>query len=531
MPEKFIVVTGGVISGIGKGVLAASAGRLLKEMGLDVTGIKVDPYLNVDAGTMNPNQHGEVFVTEDGYEADLDLGHYERFMGVNMHRENNMTAGQIYSSVILKEREGKYLGSTVQMVPHVTTEIKERIRAIDSKVLIIEIGGTVGDIEGEIFLEAIRELTLEIGREHFMFTHITYVPYIRTTNEYKTKPTQQSVQLLRRIGIQPDVIVARSETLVEPEDLRKIALFGGVPQHMVVNMPDIKNVYEVPQMLYQRKFHQLIADRLGLALSGQFHWEVPNYFNHLKIGIVGKYLGTNDAYKSIDESIFLCGVEKPQMIDAQELEEMKEEEIKSLLSTFDGLIIPGGFGKRGSEGKMKALKYCREKKRPVLGICLGMQLMVIEFARNVLGWKKANSTEFDPHTPYPLIDMMEDQKASLQMGGTMRLGGQKTIVSPGTRLEEVYKGRSEIIERHRHRYEVNDKAHPELFCSPDQPRKDRVLTVSSFSDFVEAIEIPEHPFYIGVQYHPEYLSKVGSVHPLFTALIKAAQELKGIGGS
>ncbi len=526
MPDKYIVVTGGVISGIGKGVLAASTGRLLKEVGVNISTVKMDPYLNVDAGTMNPNQHGEVFVTEDGYEADLDLGHYERFVGDNVRRQNNITAGQIYSSVINKERSGDYLGSTVQMVPHVTSEIKERLRSVDTEVLIIEIGGTVGDIEGEIFLEAIRELYLERGRESFLFVHITYVPYLRTTNEFKTKPTQQSVQLLRRIGIQPDIIVARSESPIDFPETRKIALFAGVSQKMVVNLPDIKNVYEVPQQLYNIKFHHLIANRFGLEVNDDFHWEYPISFKPLKIGIIGKYLGTDDAYKSINESIFLCGVEKPTLLDAQEIEELSDEGVKRYLSPFDALIIPGGFGKRGIEGKIRAIKYARENNIPILGICLGMQLMVIEYARNVLGRPEANSTEFDPDTRFPVIDIMEEQKEILHMGGTMRLGAQKTPIFKDTLLEKIYDGQEMVYERHRHRYEVNlgicgDIFRPNSGTEDEMPR----LIISSKLDFVEAIELQGHPFYVGIQYHPEYASKVGKPHPLFVNLIKSAEKL------
>jgi len=521
MPKKYIVVTGGVISGIGKGVLAASAGRLLKESGVDIRSVKMDPYLNVDAGTMNPNQHGEVYVTEDGYEADLDLGHYERFMGINVRKENNITAGQIYSSVIEKERAGKYLGSTVQMVPHVTSEIKERLKGIQSDLLIIEIGGTVGDIEGEIFLEAIRELFLETGRDNFMFIHTTYVPFLRTTNEFKTKPTQQSVQLLRRIGIQPDIIGARSEMPISSTERRKIALFAGVKPEMVVNLPDIKNVYEMPQNLFNMKFHHLIAKKLDLEITDSFNWDIPKSFLPLKIGMIGKYLGTDDAYKSINESIFLSGAEKPEMIDAQELEDLDETEIEDMLGQYDALIIPGGFGKRGIEGKLKAIKYAREKKVPILGICLGMQLMVIDFARNCVGMKEANSTEFDPDTTCPVIDMMAEQKEILHLGGTMRLGAQKTPIFKGTRLHEVYGGKTEVMERHRHRYEVNYDLCKEFF-----EREDCGFTVSSKADFVEAVEIKDHPFFVGIQYHPEYGTKVGAPHPLFVALIKAAQARK-----
>ena len=531
MAKKYIVVTGGVLSGIGKGILSASTGRLLKELGIHVLGVKIDPYLNVDAGTMNPNQHGEVFVTEDGYEADLDLGHYERFIGLNMRKENNITAGQVYSSVIAKERGGKYLGSTVQIVPHVTGEVKERLNQIDAEVVIIEIGGTVGDIEGEVFLEAIREMVLEKGKDNFLFIHITYVPYLKVTSEFKTKPTQQSIQLLRRIGIQPDIIAARSELPIEPPEIRKIALFAGIKPEMVINLPDNKNVYEVPRNLHNMRFHTIILDRLQLTASQDFHWDYPTMFEPLKIGIIGKYLGTDDAYKSIIESIFLCGVEKPTLLDAQELEEMNEEEIHLLLNEFGGLIIPGGFGKRGIEGKLKAIRYARERQKPLLGICLGMQLMILEFARNQIGWKEADSSEFDPETKLPLIDMMEDQKKILQMGGTMRLGAQRTPIFKNTKLYEVYGRQEEVYERHRHRYEVNwELCRPFLKfreeVRPEDP--DPCLIVGSKSEFVESVELEDHPFFIGVQYHPEFQSKVGHPHPLFLSFIRSINgESKG----
>jgi len=522
--KKYIVVTGGVLSGIGKGILSASTGRLLKELGIDALGVKIDPYLNVDAGTMNPNQHGEVFVTEDGYEADLDLGHYERFIGLNMRKENNITAGQIYSSVIAKERGGKYLGSTVQIVPHVTSEVKERLNQIEAEVVIIEIGGTVGDIEGEVFLETIREMVLEKGKENFLFIHITYVPYLKVTNEYKTKPTQQSVQLLRRIGIQPDVIAARSELPIESPEIRKIALFAGIKPEMVVNLPDNKNVYEVPRNLYNMRFHTIILDRLQLTASRDFQWDYPTIFKPLKIGIVGKYLGTDDAYKSIIESIFLCGVEKPTLLDAQELEEMNEEEVHLLLKDYGGLIIPGGFGKRGIEGKLKAIGYAREHKKPLLGICLGMQLMILEFARNQLGMKEADSTEFNPETERPLIDLMEEQKKTLQMGGTMRLGAQRAPIFKNTRLYEAYGDLEEVFERHRHRYEVNWELCRSFLKLPEEANEEnrsKRLIVGSKNEFVESVELEDHPFFIGVQYHPEFLSKVGHPHPLFLSFIRA----------
>lgn len=514
---KYVIVTGGVLSGIGKGILSASTARILKEAGLDVNVLKIDPYLNVDAGTMNPNQHGEVFVTDDGYEADLDLGHYERFLGVNMSMKNNITAGQIYLSVIEKEREGKYLGSTVQMVPHVTEEIKERIKSLKGEILVAEIGGTVGDIEGQIFLEAIRELALEKGREEFFFIHVTYVPYLKTTNEFKTKPTQQSIQLLMRSGISPDMIVVRSESEMDSHSLRKVALFGGVKESDVVNLLDTKNVYEIPEILHSLKIHERIAEKLNLKIRDNFKWEYPKFFKKKRIALIGKYLGTDDAYKSILESIFLLGVEKPEIVDSMMLEDISESEMKSILSEYEGLIIAPGFGKRGIEGKINAVKYARENNIPVLGICLGMQMMVIEFARNVMGYNGANSTEFDPNTKYPVIDMMEEQKKILKLGGTMRLGSQDMEIIEGTKLFEIYKGKY-ASERHRHRYEVNIQEFPEMFKNPgDVGYK---LVVSAKSKFVEAIEIDSHPFFVGVQFHPEYKSKVGDVHPIFKAFLE-----------
>lgn len=520
MPQSFIVVTGGVLSGIGKGIFSASLARILKDSGVNVNILKIDPYLNVDAGTMNPNQHGEVFVTDDGYEADLDLGHYERFLGINVSRKNNITAGQIYYSVIKREREGKYLGSTVQIVPHVTSEIKDRIKTMDGDLLVIEIGGTVGDIEGEVFLEAVRELAFEIGREKFHFVHVTYVPYLRTTNEFKTKPTQQSVQLLRRIGIHPDTIIVRTEMPIDANSLFKVSLFSGVPRNRVINLPDASNVYEVPDVLHSLNLHKLIAKELDIDINDRFNWSYPKSFELLKIGIVGKYLGTDDAYKSIIESIYLSGAQKPIVIDAQELEDMTDEQIKNYLDDFDALIIPGGFGRRGIEGKIKAIKYARENKKPILGICLGMQLMAIEFARNVGKLEGANSTEFDENTPYPVVNMMESQKEVLNLGGTMRLGAQKTQIMKGTLLSRIYDGQEVVYERHRHRYEVDAEAFPQLFKNPGE--EGYKLTISARSDFVEAVELDDHPFFVGIQYHPEYKSKVGKPHPIFKWLVKAA---------
>ena len=526
MPKKFIVVTGGVLSGIGKGIVAASISRLLNGYGLDVNVLKIDPYLNMDAGTMNPNQHGEVFVTDDGYEADLDLGHYERFTGKDMSRKNNLTAGQVYYSVISKERRGEYLGSTVQVVPHVTEEIKNRIKSMEGELLVIEIGGTVGDIEGEVFFEAVRELSMELGLDNFLFIHTTFVPYLGTTNEFKTKPTQQSVQLLRRIGIQPNMIVVRTEFPIDPSSLDKVSLFTGVSRNMVINLYDTKNVYEIPEILKEYNVHSKIAKFLNIELSGNFDWDYPKVFRPIKIALVGKYLGTDDAYKSIIESIFLCGVEKPRVVDSELLEEDGNPE--EFLKGFDGIIIPGGFGKRGIEGKIKAITYARERRIPILGICLGMQLMVIEYFRNIVGFKEANSTEFDPNTKYPVIDIMEEQKKVLNLGGTMRLGGQEMRIFPNTRLWKIYGELTEERERHRHRYEVNFDEFKEHFTIPNENSNEnndeKKLVVSAMSDFVEAIELNNHPFFVGVQFHPEYRSKVGNPHPVFAALVKAIEK-------
>jgi CTP synthase len=517
--KKYIVVTGGVLSGIGKGIVSASTGRVLKEYGININSLKIDPYLNVDPGTMNPNQHGEVYVTDDGYEADLDLGHYERFLGKTMGRENNVTAGQIYRTIIDGERKGKFLGATVQIVPHVTDKIKERIRKIEADVVMVEIGGTVGDIEGEIFLEAVRQLTVEEGLDNFFFIHVTYVPYLRVTNEFKTKPTQQSVQLLRRIGIHPNMIIVRSETEVDSEVMDKISLFGGVPHEMVINLPDSNNVYSVPEMLHNNGIHNLISKKLHLNLSGIFNWKYPTSFKNVKIALIGKYLGTDDAYKSILESLTLCGVKRPEVLDSEDLEEMTEEQVSNLLSKYDGLIIPGGFGKRGIEGKIKACSYARKCNTPILGICLGMQVMVIEYARNVLGMKDANSVEFDKNTPFPVIDIMEKQKKVLKMGGTMRLGSQRAIIMKDSKLMDIYDGKGEIHERHRHRYEVNYEKFKEMFSFPDNI-KENTLVISAKEDFVEAVELPEKLFYVGIQYHPEFKSQVGNPHPLFKNLIE-----------
>ncbi|HNV05728.1 MAG TPA: CTP synthase [Petrotogaceae bacterium] len=524
MAQKYIIVSGGVLSGIGKGVVSSSIARIMKEAGRKVSSLKIDPYLNVDAGTMNPNQHGEVFVTDDGYEADLDLGHYERFSGINMKRCNNITAGQIYKHVIEKEREGMFLGGTVQMVPHVTNEVKNHIKSIDTDLLIIEIGGTVGDIEAEIFLEAVRELSVETGREDFMFIHVTYVPFLKVTNEFKTKPTQQSIQTLRKIGIQPDMIVVRTESEIDRQSMEKVSLFGGVAKEYVINLPDLGNIYEVPEKLHNLNIHKLISQKLRIDVSDEFSWNPPRVFDDLKIALIGKYLGTDDAYKSILESIFLCGARKPELIDAELLEDKSEDEVKRMLEQFKGIIIPGGFGKRGTEGKINAIKYARKNKVPILGICLGLQTMVIEYARNVAGLEGANSTEFDPDTKYPVIDIMEEQKKILKLGGTMRLGSQETRLFKNTKVYDIY-GEERIFERHRHRFEVNMERFAEIFTTADKNEPGKLM-VSGISDFVEVVELKDHPFFIGVQYHPELKSKVGNPGPLFAALVDTIRKME-----
>lgn len=516
--KRFIIITGGVISGIGKGTTAASLGRMLKEQGLKVGVLKIDPYLNIDAGTMNPDQHGEVFVTDDGYEADLDLGHYERFLGENMSAKNNLTAGQTYFSVIENERKGKYLGSTVQIIPHLTREIKDRITNVEGDVIIVEIGGTVGDIEGEVFLEAIRELKLELPRNSVFFIHLTFVPYLSVTSEFKTKPTQQSVQLLRRIGIQPDMIIARSNRKLDEKAKNKIALFSGIRPAYVIGLEDLPSIYQAPERLFLEGAHFKIGGYIGLDMKNEFKWNIPKCDKKVSIALIGKYTGTDDAYKSVIESLILSEAPKPDIVDSEIFERDDDERVNAVLEKYDGLIIPGGFGSRGIEGKIKAIKYAREHDIPLLGLCLGMQLMVVEYARNCLNLEDANSTEFDEDTSYPVIDMMEEQKRILKMGGTMRLGSQEARLIKGTVLYDIY-GRDKISERHRHRYEINLDILPQLKTADSDPEPSN-MRISAISQFVEAVEISDKRFFVGVQYHPEYKSKVGSPHPLFKRFVE-----------
>ncbi len=524
---KYVTITGGVLSGIGKGITAASIGACLQNQGLKVDVLKIDPYLNVDAGTMNPNQHGEVFVTEDGYEADLDLGHYERFLGKNMTRWNNVTAGQIYSNVIEKERRGEYLGATVQMIPHVTAEIKKRISNLKGDVAIIEIGGTVGDIESEIFLEAIREFSMENGRnENFVFVHVTYIPYLRVTNEFKTKPTQQSIQILRRAGISPDVIVLRGEKSFSEQTMKKVALFGGVNEGAVFGLEDASNVYSIPQKIHDLRMDELVMEKLNVKARRDFDWKYPNSSKDARIAMVGKYLATDDAYKSVLESVALCGYKKPELVDSETLENIPEKEVEKRLKKYAGFIIPGGFGSRGIEGMIRAIKYARENDKPLLGLCLGMQLMVIEYARNVANLKGANSTEFNSQTPYPVVDLMEKQKKILKLGGTMRLGVEEIKLFKWSKLHEIY-GSEKILERHRHRYEVNLKDFENIFRTKKEEDSQK-LTISAMSNFVEAVELPHKKFYIGVQFHPEYSSKVSAPHPIFMEFLEKSFENRNL---
>ncbi len=519
---KYVTITGGVLSGIGKGITAASTGAALQAQGLKVDVLKIDPYLNVDAGTMNPNQHGEVFVTEDGYEADLDLGHYERFLQKDMTHFNNITAGQVYSKVISKERSGEYLGATVQMIPHVTSEIKKRLSELKGDVAIVEIGGTVGDIESEIFLEAIREFSMEKGRENFVFVHVTYIPYLKVTNEFKTKPTQQSIQILRRSGISPDFIVLRGEKKFPRPTVNKVALFGGVDRRAVFGLEDADNVYSIPKKVHDLGMDKLIMKKLEINPIRDFSWDYPSPTKNAKIAMIGKYLATDDAYKSVLESVALCGYKKPTMIDSESLESLSDEELKNTLKEYSGIIIPGGFGNRGIEGMIRAIKYARENDVPLLGLCLGMQLITIEYARNVAHLAGANSTEFDPSTPYPIVDIMEEQKRIMKLGGTMRLGAEEIKVFKWSKLYKLY-SKENILERHRHRYEVNVNAFRTLFRMKETEPLDR-LNISAMSKFVEAVELPQKKFYIGVQYHPEYVSKVSNPHPIFKEFLRKSFE-------
>lgn len=528
--SKYIFVTGGVVSSVGKGITVASIGTILKGRQLKVSIQKLDPYLNVDPGTMSPYQHGEVFVTQDGAETDLDLGNYERFIDINLTGDSNVTSGQIYSAVITKERRGDFLGGTIQVVPHVTTEIKNRFKTLASKsqadVVIIEVGGTVGDIEGQPFLEAIRQMRKDIGRDNVLYVHVTLLPYLSTTQELKTKPTQHSINELRRIGIQPDIIICRSDRPIAESIQDKISLFCDVDREAVISLPTVQTIYEVPLVLEEAGLGKLIVDKLSLPAQSVQLAEWQSLVNYLKntrepvnIALVGKYVELQDAYYSVRESLSHAALYNNCDINLiwVHSEDLEQGDPKQLLRTAQGIIVPGGFGIRGIEGMIKAAQYARVNKIPYLGLCLGMQVMVIEFARNILGSDKANSTEFDPHTPYPVIDLMLGQKEVSDKGGTMRLGNYPCQLVKGSQAAQAY-DESLVYERHRHRYEFNN-----YFSEKFQEMGMTLSGLSPDGRLVEMCELAEHPWMVGCQFHPEFGSRPGRPHPLFRDFIKAVK--------
>ena len=528
---KFIFVTGGVVSSLGKGLAAASLGTLLEKRGHKVLLQKFDPYLNVDPGTMSPFQHGEVYVLDDGAETDLDLGHYERFTSGVLSKLNNLTSGQVYETVIKKERKGDYLGKTVQVIPHVTNEIKGRIyeveKRMDADIIITEIGGTVGDIEGLPFLEALRQFVQEVGPDNALFIHVTLVPYIGAAGELKTKPTQQSIAKLREIGIQPQVVLLRSELPVEEDARDKISMFCNVPSEAVIECRDVPHsIYELPLYLHEEKLDDIVCDRLGLSKKKpdlkawqEFVWHVIDPSHETKIAVVGKYIELQDAYKSIYEALTHAGAANDcrvlvERIDAEDLENV--EDVEEKLDGIDGLLIPGGFGDRGTEGKINAANFARTRGIPYFGICLGMQIATIEFARNVAKLDEANSTEFDQGTPHPVICLLEEQKSVTHKGASMRLGTWVCDLKPKTRSFDLYNS-STINERHRHRFEFNSDYRERL-------EKAGLIIAGTSPDgsLVEIIELENHPFYVGAQFHPEFLSKPNYSHPLFRGFVAAA---------
>jgi CTP synthase len=532
---KYVFVTGGVVSSLGKGIAAASLAAILESRSIRVTNIKLDPYINVDPGTMSPIQHGEVFVTEDGAETDLDLGHYERFQSSKMHRWNNFTTGQVYESVIKKERRGDYLGGTVQVIPHITDEIKLNIKrgAGDADVAIVEIGGTVGDIESLPFLEAIRQMGLELGRDNVCYIHLTLVPYIASAKEIKTKPTQHSVKELREIGIQADVVLCRTDRPLPDDDRRKIALFCNVQKEAVISAWDVDSIYKIPMMLHEQMLDEIVCHKLHiLARAANLSaWkelvhalEKPEH--EVDIAFVGKYVDLQDSYKSLNESLAHAGIHTRSRVKIHYLDsEDIERDGIGVLEKMDAILVPGGFGKRGTEGKMRAIRFARENGIPYLGICLGMQLATIEFARNVCGLADANSTEFNPDTPHPVVALItewldrtgriERRNESSDLGGTMRLGAQKVPVEKGTLAFTIYG--PEVNERHRHRYEVNNVYVPQLEAAGY-----KVSARTPSENLPEMMELPGHPFFFGVQFHPEFTSTPRAGHPLFKAFVDAA---------
>jgi CTP synthase len=527
---KYIFVTGGVISSLGKGITSASIARILEARGLKVTLMKFDPYINVDPGTMNPYQHGEVYVTEDGAETDLDLGHYERFISAPMTRFNNVTTGQIYNAVISKERRGDYLGKTIQVIPHITGEIKDRVKKVaevtGAEIVIVEVGGTVGDIESLPFLEAARQFGLDNGRDNVLYIHLTLVPYIKCAEEIKTKPTQHSVGTLREIGIQPDILICRTEKTLSQELKEKISLFCNVRKEAVIEAKDVASIYEIPLVFKNQVLDEIILSHFHLIskLSELKDWEknvvekAVNPKHRVEIALVGKYIALQDAYKSIYESLIHAGIfnDAKVVIRKVDSEEIEKHGVKKALGGVSGILVPGGFGYRGIEGKVRAIQYARENNIPFLGLCLGMQCAVIEFARNVCGLKGANSTEFKRNAKYPLISLLEEQHKVKDMGGTMRLGAYPCKIKKGTLAHKAY-GKESVLERHRHRYEFNNKYRKLL------EKKGMVFSgIFQKKNLVEIVELRDHPYFLAVQFHPEFKSKPDKAHPLFREFIKAA---------
>jgi len=531
---KYIFVTGGVTSSLGKGIIAASLAKLLQVRGYSVTIQKLDPYINIDPGTLNPYEHGECYVTNDGAETDLDLGHYERFLNIPTSQANNVTTGRIYQSVIDKERRGDFLGKTVQVIPHITDEIKRRIRLLgntgDYDIIITEIGGTVGDIESLPYIEAVRQLEWELGRENAVVIHLTLVPYLAAAGELKTKPTQHSVKMLMQSGVNPDVLVCRTEHPIGDDIKRKLALFCNVQQEDVIESIDVKTIYDVPNLMYDEGLDEVVLKKLKLETSpkpnliewNEFLRKHKNPKHTVEIGLVGKYVELQDAYKSISEAFIHAGSSQEIKVNLHWIhsESLTTDNAATILKNLDGVLVAPGFGLRGVEGKIKAIQYIRENNIPFLGICLGMQMAVIEFARNVLGLEDANSTEMDKKTPYPVINLMEEQKNISDLGGTMRLGAWDCELKKNTKVYDAYQT-DMISERHRHRYEFNNDY-------LDQITKAGMIIsgVNPKTKLVETVEIPDHPYFVGVQYHPEYKSTVLNPHPLFVAFVKACLDTK-----
>ena len=544
---KFIFVTGGVVSSLGKGIAAASIAAILEARGLKVTMLKLDPYINVDPGTMSPFQHGEVFVTEDGAETDLDLGHYERFINSTMHKSNNFTTGQVYEEVLAKERRGDYLGGTVQVIPHITDEIKRKVHvgAADNQVAIVEIGGTVGDIESLPFLESIRQMRSQLGRANTLFVHLSYVPYIEAAGEIKTKPTQHSVKEMRSIGLQPDILVCRLKNMLPEEEKRKIALFCNVEERAVISCPDEDSIYKIPELLHNQGIDKIICEQLQLnvAEADLTQWKkivhaINNPKHTVKIGMVGKYVDLTESYKSLSEALKHAGIHTETDVqityfDSEEIAKVGTDALQAM----DAVLVPGGFGVRGVEGKIKAVEYARTNKVPYLGICLGMQIALIEYARHEAGMEGANSTEFDLKTKFPVVALVEEwvnedgqiekRDENTDLGGTMRLGAQTCELNEGSLAARIY-GATEIKERHRHRYEVNGQFIPKL--------EEAGLVIAGYSSghehLVETIELPQdvHPWFFASQFHPEFTSTPRKGHPLFTAFVKAALKSKVANG-